>query len=275
MIAAPLLLLFAAAPPGGTAESIMARVAENQDRALRMRSSYVYRQSVLVRLNHTNGKLAREEYSEFTVLPDAHGVRKERTRFDGKYVRRGRTVEYHDRSEAGEQIHIDIDGAVVSDLADDLTSDKTKDGIARDLFPLTADQQRKYTFHLEGLEDYRGISVYRITFEPRKDEHEENSAWAGEALIDSQEFQPVLVTTHQAFKIPMVVKAVLGTNVEHMGFKVTYKKFDEGIWFPVVYGGELRVRALFLYGRRIGISMQNTDFHRTDASSTVTYKTIE
>ena len=274
MILVPLLLLFAA-PAEDTADTIMARVAENQDRAEKMRSSFLYHQTVLVRMNHTNGKLAREEYSEYNVFPDEHGNRRERTRFDGKYVQKGKTVEYHDPAEAKDHVHIDIDGEVVSDLGDELTGAKTRDGIARDLFPLTASEQRNYKFHLEGREDYRGTSVFRITFEPQKEDGEDGRMWAGEALIDVNEYQPVLITTHQAFKIPLVVKTVLGTNVEHMGFKLTYKKFDDGLWFPVIYGGELRVRALFFYARRIGISMQNKDFQRASASSSITYKPVQ
>jgi hypothetical protein len=68
---------------------------------------------------------------------------------------------------------------------------------------------------------------------------------------------------------------VLGTNIEHVGFKVTYKKFDDNIWFPVTYGGEFRVRALFFWARRVGISMQNSDFHRAEVSSKVEFAPVQ
>ena len=137
------------------------------------------------------------------------------------------------------------DGNSTVELGDDKANDKaSKDGISRELFPLTAREQSKYVFRLEGGEDYRGMQVYRIWFEPRKGK-EEDAVWAGKALIDGSEYQPVLITTHQTFKMPFLVKTALGTNLEHLNFKVTYKKFDEGSWFPVSYGGELRVRALF------------------------------
>ena len=44
------------------------------------------------------------------------------------------------------------------------------------------------------------------------------------------------------------------------GFKVSYQKFDEGLWFPVTCGGEFKLKALFLYSRRAGLSLQNSDF---------------
>ncbi len=273
MIWAALLLLFATPAPE-TADSIMGKVAANQDRAEKMRSTFVYHQNVLMRVNHTNGKLSREEYSEFTVTPSETGIKKQRTSFKGKYVDHGKVVEYSNPADV--HVHINIEGEVSTELTQDLVNDKTKDGIGRDMFPLTAKEQRQYQFRLDGVEDYRGTAVYRIQFEPRKDhEGEEGTIWAGEALIDQSEYQPVLVTTHSAFKIPMLVKTALGTNIEHLGFKVTYKKFDEGLWFPVTYGGEMRIRLLFFYARRIGISMQNSGFQKADVNSKVNFSPVE
>lgn len=268
MILAPLLFFFAA-PPAETAESIMARVAENQDRAEQMRTGFVYQQNVLVRMQRSNGKLAREEYSEFTVAPTPSGIVKTRTHFLGKYAAaHGKTIEYD--KPGFEYKNIDIDGQIVHSMAEDLTADrKSKDGISRDLFPLTASEQKKYEFHLDGIEEYRGASVYRITFVSRPGD----DAWAGEALVDRQEYQPLVVTTHLTTKIPVLVRTMLGTNLEHLGFKVTYRKFDTGLWFPINYGGEFKVRALFLYARRVGVSLQNSGFQRADVSTTVTYET--
>lgn len=276
MILAPLLLFFAgqqaAAVNPETAESIMARVAENQDRAEQMRTAFVYRQNVLVRMQRYNGKLTREEDSEFTVTPTLKGTQKTRTHFLGKYADHGKIIEYD--KPGYEYKGTDIDGQVAHELADELTADsKSKDGLSRDLFPLTATEQRKYDFHLEGEQDYRGTRVYRITFASKKGE--EDGAWAGEALIEKQEFQPILVTTHLTTKFPLLVRTMLGTNLEHLGFKVTYQKFDTGLWFPVTYGGEFKVRALFLYARRVGVSLQNSGFQHADVSSAVSFETVD
>jgi hypothetical protein len=275
MILAPVFLFFAAVPVEN-ADSIMRRVAENQDRAQAMRTGYVYHQNVLVRANYTNGKLAHEQMADFTVTPAEHGVKRERTAFVGKYTDHGKVVEYHDPEQHPGHIHVQIDGEVCNDLVNEVNNDdETKDGLSKDLFPLTASEQKHYIFHLNGTEDYRGIPVYRITFEPRKGNEEGDDPWEGEALIDQKEFQPVLVTTHLAMKVPVAVRVVLGTNIEHVGFKVTYKKFDDNIWFPVTYGGEFRVRALFFWARRVGISMQNSDFHRAEVSSKVEFAPVQ
>ncbi len=235
MILLPIVLFLAQEPL--TADAIMARVAENQDRADQMRADFVYHQDVLIRLNRSNGKLAREEHSEYTVTPTPQGIQRERQTFSGKYVDHGKAVEFD--QPGYEHKNIDIDAGLVSGLTDSFSNEKSRDGIERDLFPLTSKQQRKYRFHLGGTEDYIGIPVYRITFEPRKktsvldDDIGDDDLWAGEALIHRDEFQPVLITTRLAEKIPVWVKAVFGTDVKALGFKVTYKKFDQGLWFPV------------------------------------------
>ena len=84
--------------------------------------------------------------------------------------------------------------------------------------------------------------------------------WSGEVLVHRDEHQSVLVITRLAAKIPMWTKTLLGTDVKHLGFKVTYQKFDEGFWFPVTYGGEFRLKVLFMYSRRIGVSLKTPAF---------------
>jgi hypothetical protein len=98
-----------------------------------------------------------------------------------------------------------------------------------------------------------------------------DEAWKGEALIDAEEYQPVLVTTEMAQKVPTAVKVLLGTDVKGLGFSVTYRKFADGVWFPVSYGGEFEVRGLFFYKRKISVAMQNSDFRKTDVKSTLVY----
>ena len=271
----PVLLLFVAGVVPETAGDIMARVADNQNRAEEIRTAFVYHQDVLVRIKRTNGKLAREEYGEYTVTPTEKGTKRERTLFKGKYVDGGKEVEFH--KPGYEHKNVDIDGDLAGSLLDSFGGDKkSRDGIDRDLFPLTSHQQRRYNFRLEGTEEYKGMPVYRITFSPKKtpnilDDDDNDESWKGEVLVHCHEYQPVLVTTTLAAKIPLVVKTVLGTDIKHLGFKVTYQKFDEGVWFPVAYGGEFKVKALFFYSRNIGLSMHNSGFQKAHVDSKVTF----
>jgi hypothetical protein len=263
------LALAAAASPQEpeTAASIMAKVAANQDRAQAQRSGFVYEQTLLMRMRRGNHKLAREERSEFTVTPGPKGFEKKLTRFAGKYEHKGKYFDYgHPHYEYKD---MDIDGDVISDLADDLTNNQSRDGIGKDLFPLTADEQQKYTFRLVGKETLRGRQVYRVAFRPKP--RTEDAAWSGEALVDAREYQPVLVTTRLAHGIPFWVKTVLGTDVKYLGFSVAYDRFEEGVWFPVSYGGEFEVKAVFVYKRLISVSLANAGFRRTNVESAITY----
>ncbi len=274
MITAPLWFLLTFQPPTG-ADGIMARVAFNQDRDQQMRTAFVYRQNVLVRLHRSNGKFAREEYGEFTVTPTPQGVSREQTLFRGKYVAHGKEIEFD--KPGFEHKSIDIDADLAKSFFDDFGNDKeSRDGVDHDLFPLTWKEQRKYTFHLEGSEDYRGTPVYRITFAPKKkpsvyDDDDDQGVWTGEVLVHRDEFQPVLITSRLAMKIPKWVTIMFGTNVQQLGFKVAYKKFDEGLWFPVTYGGEFKLKAVFFYSRRIAMSMQNSGFQRAVVNSKVNF----
>jgi hypothetical protein len=147
----------------------------------------------------------------------------------------------------------------------------SRDGLDCNLFPLTADEQRKYDFKLLRAETFHGREVYRIGFQPKPHADSDQAAWKGEALIDAAEFQPVTVYTTMAIRIPRAVKILLGTDIRGLGFSITYQRFDDGIWFPVSYGGEFQVRALFFYGRKISVSMVNENFRRTRVDSHITY----
>jgi hypothetical protein len=274
-IAMAVLAWYAARQPEA-ADMIMAKVALNQDRAQDMRKAFVYHQSMLIRFQRGNGKLAREEQREYTVTPLEKGYQKDLTHFTGKYEKGGKMFTYN---EPGfEYKGVDIDGGLANSLADDLANDKeSPDGITNDLFALTAEKQARLTFQLEGKEDYRGREVYRITFQPKKAslfdcDEDESSCWAGEALIDPHEYQPVLVTTWLAKSVPKAVQILLGTNIKHLGFKVAYQKFAEGLWFPVTYGGEFYVRGVFFYKRTIALSVVNSGFQKSDISTTVSFQ---
>ncbi|HVX66583.1 MAG TPA: hypothetical protein VHA11_08280, partial [Bryobacteraceae bacterium] len=246
-------------------------VAGNQDRAEHLRSSFVYQQNLLMRLRRANHKLAREERSEFTVTPGPAGVEKKLAHFSGRYERDGTFISYDHPNYHYKDT--DIDGDLISDLGNGLTNDSSRDGIAGDLFPLTAAQQAKYTFRLLGRETRRGRDLFRIAFGPRRGV--ENANWSGEALIDAVEYQPVRVSTSLARGVPFWIRTALGTNLKYLGFSLGYERFEDGVWFPVSYGGEFEVKLLFFYKRLITVSLENKGFQRTQADSTITYEQAE
>jgi hypothetical protein len=221
------------------------------------------------------GKIAREEHREYSILPKFRGIGRTLVSFDGKYEDHGRYVPY---DKPGYQYKgTDIDGQLLDSFSHDMMHDsKGQDGISNDLFPLPYHQQLKYNFTFVAAESYQGRPVWRIAFEPKKrpsidDLDGGGAAWKGEALIDAEEYQPVNVHTDLAWKAPLWLKTVLGTNFRGVGFNVTYRKFADGLWFPVSYGGEFELRAVFFYKRTFTIAMTNSDFRHTEVNSNVAY----
>src|ERR1035438_1084360 len=110
-------------PPPLTVDEIMARVAENQDRAKQARTEWVYQQDVLARLHRSNGKLAREESWQYVVMPQAKGFRKEMQHFEGQYEFKGKMISYdHPHYEYK---GIDVDGDLISELGEAFGAEET------------------------------------------------------------------------------------------------------------------------------------------------------
>jgi hypothetical protein len=252
-------------------EEIMQRVAANQDSAQDLRKQWIYNQKQVLRMIRGNGKLAREERREYLILPRRKRTSRELVKFEGKYESHGKYIPFNEPGY--EYKDIDIDADVIDSLSEDLTNDKgSHDGISPDLFPLTAKEQRKYDFQLVARETYRERPVLRIKFLPKRHPPDgDTGSWKGEALIDAEEFQPVSVHTTLAYGIPMAVKVLLGTNIKSLGFSVAYQKFADGVWFPVSYGGEFEVRAVFFYKRTISVSLVNSDFRHADVTTNIAF----
>lgn len=248
-----------------TAAEIMKRVAENQDRAQSDRCNYVYEQTVRVSVRRKNGKLARDETTRYSVTPEAKATKRTKESVTGSYWKKGRKFEFK-----GEPVpeSESIDGALASAFRD-MVNDDSKDGLGKDLFPLTTGGQKDLTFQLEDEEVISGRKAYRIKFGPA---NRHDLTWAGEALIDELEFQPVSVYTRLSRKIPLAVRTLLGTDVPGLGLSTRYQRVDKNVWFPVSFGTEFRIRAVFFFNRVISVSMQSKDFRRASVTSDVQYQ---
>ncbi len=191
-------------------------------------------------------------------LHDAAGARGQRSQGGGS--KDGEPKDKEVKTEKEDLDGLDID--LVENLRKNLADDKSKDGLAKGLFPLTTEQQTQYLFKLEGRQTMNGRDVYRLSFRP-KDKNDFD--WKGEAFIDTQEFEPVVVYTEMSRKIPLAVRTLLGTNLPGLGFSVTYDRQPDGVWFPVSFGTEFRMRVLFFIARDISMSLANTRFEKTHA----------
>jgi hypothetical protein len=247
-----------------TAAVIMSRVAANQDRSNQLRNDYVYHQRVRVAARKSNGRLMCEETFDYRIIPSSDSTKKDLQELSGRYWHKGRYVDFHQKLH-GDDESIDCD--VVDALGEGLTSDHSRDGIAKELFPLTSEQQKNDRFKLLDKQNLQGRRVYRISFMPT---NRKEFKWAGEAYVDVNDFQPVDVFTNPSRQIPLVVRAFL-LALPGVGFNVQYQRQPDGVWFPSSFGTEFRVRFLMFYRREYTISLENTAFQHTRVTSKMHY----
>jgi hypothetical protein len=243
----------------------MKKVAENQDREQQARASFVYEESIRVTTRRTNGKLAREESADYLVTPTPKGTEKKCVLVSGRYWHKGRYVSF-----SGEPIPEanSLDGELTSSFRDDLINDNSKDGLGKDLFPLTTEEQKDLKFDLVGEETVSGRRAYRIRFAPID---QGDVGWTGEALVDEDEFEPISVYTRLSRRIPLFVRTVLGTDLPGLGFSTRYTRIDKDVWFPVTFGTEFRLHAVFFINRTITVAMESKNFRRATADSRISY----
>ena len=269
-------LLGQATPDGG---AIMTETAENMDKALDARRQYIYQQKVRASLVRSNGHMARREKREYDVTPAPGATEKKLVRLEGEYFKGKETIRY---SQLGfKHKGMDIDGELMEELIDELVSArKSRDGIPKSLFPLSVAKLPNYKFTFHETQALRGRPAHHITFEPARketcvviggDDDECAAPWKGDAWIDAEDLQPVQMQTQLAFAIPRAVRVLLGTNLRQTGFAVSYRRLAPGVWFPVSYGAEFRIDVLFGYKRTITLSMENSDFRRTNAESKIQF----
>ena len=258
---AALSVLWAQQPP--PVEEILKKVAESQEQAQQAREKIVYTQYVHAKLLRTNGKVAREEKRTYTVTPSAKGFDRKLEKFEGWYESKGRTIPY---GEPGFNYKgLDIDGDLINDLINDWTGNEgSRDGVDKDLFPLTAEHQRKYTFQSAG--------PYRLTFAPRA---RNEAPWKGDIVVDPETLYPRSMNSTFAYNIPTAVKIIFGISLRQIGYGVNYAKAIDDLWFPVSAGTEFSIRVLFRYARTMTLSMTNSDFRRASAESKITFAPVE
>ena len=286
-----------------SAESIMARVAANQDQAEAERAHYVYVQHAKMVSRH--GKTVKcEEITDYRFTPSMDGTKEDLLKVEGRYLKDHRYLTYtkllphddenkpkqadkeQDKSANHDEVKIEkkdkpkkdkdptfdpnsdetIDRDIVENIRSGLIHDKSKDGIDARLFPLTSKDQADYAFRMLGRERMNGRDVFHITFRPKK---KDDFGWSGDAYVDTTAYQPVLITTAMARKIPFAVRTLLGTNVPGLGFTVTYAPQPDGVWFPVTFSTEFKIHVLFFFNREIILDAQNRDFEKTHVTSQI------
>jgi hypothetical protein len=267
-----------------TADEIMARVAANQDRNEALRKEYAYKQHVRIATHKPKSRMMREETADYEVLPLPDGPQKQLKMLTGRYWDKDKD-QYGDfkgeRAPANGRTDADLvhslrnhepvpeggrtDADLIRNLRSHLLDDNSKDGLARDLFPLTSEEQKDYEFTLLGQEVESGHNVYRIAFVPK---NKQERTWAGEAFIDTAEFQPVRAFTKMSRSLPFLVRT-MWFDLPGIGFNVVYERIADGVWFPSVFGTEFRLHVgpMLFFNRDVSISLENSGFEHKPAET--------
>ena len=267
------------------AEAVMARVAANQDQAEAERAKYIYVQHARM-VSRRGGTVMCEEITNYRMTPSSDGSHEELLNLDGRQLSNHKYVTYHalppeqagtetkdapQKDEDPDTIRVTVsdenmDRDLVEHMRWNLIHDKSKDGISAHLFPLTSKDQGDYVFHMVGRERMNDRDVFHVSFRPKD---KDDFGWSGDAFIDTAAFQPVLITTGMARKIPFAVRTLLGTNLPGLGFTVTYAPQPDGVWFPVTFSTEFKIHVLFFFHREIILDAQNREFEKTHVTSRI------
>ncbi len=262
---------------GLTAEAIMARVAANQDRSEAERARFIYVQHGYA-VSRRGKRVMCEETTDFRVTPKPSGSERQLIRIDGRqwkmdgYIHLDSLEGPHVDESMGEKHGVtintndDMDRDLVENLRKNLTDEDSKDGFHAGLFPLTTKAAETYVYTLAGQERMNGREVFHITFRP-KDTSEFD--WKGDAYIDREAFQPVVLRTKLSRNVPFLVRTMLGTSVPGLGFTATYAPQPDGTWFPVTFGTEFKINVLFFLHRTMVIAVDNREFEKTHASGRI------
>jgi len=299
-----------------SAESVMARVGANQDRAESERAHYVYVQHAKM-ASRRGETVMCEEITDYRMTPSSDGSQEQLLNLDGRQLTKHQYLTYHalppepakekaeeaqkdsdkkdkdaqkqdeanKKDKDGEKKDDDhhdeirvsisedsIDREIVENMRWNLIHDKSKDGISVNLFPLSSKEQADYAFRMVGRERLNDRDVFHISFLPKK---KDDFGWSGDAYIDTAAYEPVLISTVMARKIPFAVRTLLGTNVPGLGFTITYAPQPDGVWFPVTFSTEFKIHVLFFFHREIVLDAQNREFEKTHVTSRIVGEATE
>ncbi|MGI8989952.1 MAG: hypothetical protein ACR2I2_10250 [Bryobacteraceae bacterium] len=57
-----------------------------------------------------------------------------------------------------------------------------------------------------------------------------------------------------------------------LGFRLSYRKLEEGMWFPVDHESDFTARVFFRYRRRVSLAPRNSGFRKTEVQSPVAFQ---
>lgn len=257
----------AGAPPPPDLAQVLRKIAESQEQSIEARSRVVYTQYIHAKLHRANGKIAREEKRTYTVTPTPKGFQRHLARFEGVYADGSQLIPFYEPR--WKHKGLDLDAELMDDLINDWTGNaESRDGIDRELFPMTAAHQQKYKFTYAGTARQGAENRHRIAYEPLS---KRSAPWKGDIFVEPESLYPTSLNSTFAYHIPMAVKIIFGISLRQVGFSVNYARAIDDLWLPVTAGTEFHWRVLFGYARTLTLSLKNSEFRRASAESTIRF----
>jgi hypothetical protein len=277
--------------PPGDALAIMKKMAATTEVAAEARRQFVYHQHVRASLLKGSSDVLCRESRDYDVIPQPKTTEKKLVAFSGACLEGKKMAPYsvpegtgpclRQKGTSGNGDPSAGERESVASVIDDLVNDpKSRDGFPRKIFPLTSGELDSYRFSLKGDSAVNGRRAHNIHFEPvyRNICIDENAQtcrpWKGDVAVDAEDFQPVRIDTQLAKGVPWGARVFMGINIGQLGFSAVFRRVAPGVWFPATYGTEFYVK-VFWIKRTITMSMENTDFRKTDAQSTVEFDSRE
>jgi len=128
-----------------------------------------------------------------------------------------------------------------------LMHDKSKDGSRA---PVSVDDEGtgRLRVSVDGRERLNGREVFHITFGPK--DKSGFSGWKGNAYVDTTAYQPVLVTTEMARKIPFAVRTFLARICRGWGLRSSTHRSPMACGFRCRFQRS-QIHVLFFFNRTL------------------------
>jgi hypothetical protein len=183
------------------------------------------------------------------------------TRLKGRYLAKGKYESFRGEPVPAEE---SLDGSLINSFRDDLSDEKTKDGLAKDLFPLTPEERRITSSRCWAAWSKQNATPAILVSAPkiRTKSH-------GLARRSSTRPSSNPSTSLPSFPAAFLSWPRLGTDLPALGFNLVQERQEQGVWFPARFETEFQIHAQFFVSRDVSIALENADFERTPVTPTM------
>ena len=244
----------------------MAKVAANQDRSEQARKQYVYRQHIHVVTRKTNGKLMREETTDYQMVPQADKTHRQLEKLTGKYWDKHKYIEF-----SGEPCPRHGQPRCRPGQGHARRPDRTEVERRIRAEPVSVFDEEAARLHASSWLVVRRSKDTMPTASALRRPTRAEYDWAGEAYIDAADFEPIYVYTKLSRKLPFAVQnACWAPTFRASDTACVTKSSRAECGFRRLTAPSLRLHVLFFLNREMMVSLDNKDFQQTHVETKIT-----